>query len=167
MVSDTPSVARARDDEHVAVLTFLLNGHRLGMAAAAIREVVPSATITPLPGAPLSIEGFIDVRGTIAPVFDLRRRLGFPARPQEPEDHLVIARAGERLVVVRVDRAVDLVRVAAEQIEAPTRPDPELAHVAGVLRLPDGLVVIYDLAAFLSSAESTQLAAALAAVEAL
>jgi hypothetical protein len=38
-----------------------------------------------------------------------------------------------------------------------------VANVAGVARLPDGLVVICDLTAFLSSAESIQLAAALEA----
>jgi len=41
--------------------------------------------------------------------------------------------------------------------------DVGLGLVAGVARLPDGLVVIHDLAAFLSPAESAELAAALEA----
>ncbi len=145
------------------MLTFELSGSRFGMLAASVREVCQSATIAALPHAPSSIEGFLDVRGTVAPVFDLRRRLGLAPRPQEPEDHLIVAHAGARLVVIRVDRAIDLVQVPADQLERPGQLDARLAHVAGVARLPDGLVVICDLTAFLSSAESAQLAAALEA----
>lgn len=145
------------------MVTFELNGTRFGMLAKAVREVYQSVTITPLPRAPASIEGFIDVRGTIAPVYDLRSRLGLVARPQGPDDHMIMAQADERLVVIRVDRAIDLVRVPADQLEAAALPDPRVAHVAGVARLPDGLVVICDLTAFLSPAESNQLAAALEA----
>jgi purine-binding chemotaxis protein CheW len=75
---------------------------------------------------------------------------------------MIIAQADGRLVVIRVDRAIDLAQVPADQLQAAV-PDPRVANVAGVARLPDGLVVICDLTAFLSSAESIQLAAALEA----
>lgn len=148
--------------ERIAVVTFELSGTRFGIRAEAIREVYQAVTITPLPRAPGSIEGVVDVRGTIAPVYDLRSRLGLPARPQGPDDHLIIAQAG-RLVVIRVDRAIDLVQVPADQLDAAALPETGVAHVAGVARLPDGLAVICDLTAFLSAAESAQLAAALEA----
>ena len=144
------------------MVTFELNGTRFGMLAEAVREVYQSVTITALPRAPTSIEGFVDVRGTIAPVYDLRSRLGLVARPQGPDDHMIMAQADERLVVIRVDRAIDLAQVPADQLQAGV-PDPRVANVAGVARLPDGLVVICDLTAFLSPAESDQLAAALEA----
>jgi purine-binding chemotaxis protein CheW len=62
---------------------------------------------------------------------------------------------------MRVDRALDLVRVASDQIQAAEQLSSNLRHVAGVARLADGLVVIHDLAAFLSRAEADQLAAAM------
>ncbi len=147
------------------MVTFEVNGTRFGMLAEAVHEVHQSVTITPLPRAPASIEGFVDVRGAIVPVYDLRSRLGFPARPQGPDDHMILAQADERLVMIRVDRAIDLVRVPAEQLTAALPPPrtANVANVAGVARLPDGLAVICDLAGFLSPAESDQLAAALEA----
>lgn len=145
------------------MVTFELDGTRFGMLAEAVREVCQSVTITALPGAPGSIEGFVDVRGTIAPVYDLRSRLGLSARPQGPDDHMILAQADGRLVVIRVDRAIDLVQVSAAELGAAALPDARVANVAGVARLGDGLVVICDLTAFLSPAESSQLAAALEA----
>ena len=133
------------------------------MLAASVHEVCQSATIAPLPWAPSAIEGILDVRGTLVPVFDVRSRLGLPPRAQALDDHLIVASAGERIAVIRVDRALDLVLVPAREIQAAGQLDVGLTHVAGVARLPDGLVVIHDLAAFLSPAESNQLAAALEA----
>lgn len=155
------TVPSAPGAKPVAVLTFDLGGVRFGMLVAAVREVYPSATIAPLPRAPSGVEGVLDVRGTMAPVFDLRARLGIAPRAQSPDDHLIIADAGGRLVVVRVDRALDLVHVLAQDIEPASELDAGRTNIAAVARLPDGLVVIHDLAAFLSSEESAQLASAL------
>lgn len=155
-----PPEARS-EARSLAVVTFDLGGHRYGVAAAAVREVYQSATITALPRAPAAIEGVLDVRGTLAPVFDLRSRLGHAPRAPGPDDHLIVADAGERLVVVRVDRVIDLIQVAGGELEVAARLDTGLAHLAGVARTADGLVVIHDLARFLSSEESAQLTAAL------
>jgi purine-binding chemotaxis protein CheW len=131
------------------------------LPAASVQEVCQAVTISPLPQAPAVVEGVLDVRGTMVPVFDVRSRFGLEPRAAGPDDHLVIASAGGRSVAVRVDRALDLVRVASEQIQAAEQLGANLRHVVGVARLADGLVVIHDLAAFLSQAESDQLAAAM------
>jgi purine-binding chemotaxis protein CheW len=163
MTATASGAVRRAAARPVAILTFELGDIRLGMLAASVREVYPSATIVPLPQAPSSIEGVLDVRGTMAPVFDVRSRLGLPPRAQGPDDHLIIAYAGERLVVVRVDRALDLVQVPAGDIENGGQLDAGLRNIVGVARLPDGLVVIHDLTTFLSPVESAQLAATLEA----
>jgi purine-binding chemotaxis protein CheW len=147
--------------ETVALVIFDLGGARYGLPAAAVQEVCQAVTISPLPRAPSVIEGVIDVRGTMVPVFDVRGRFGLAPRAAGPDDHLIVARAGERPVAVRVDRALDLVRVAPDQIQAAEQLSSNLGHVAGVARLADGLVVIHDLAAFLSQAEADQLSAAM------
>jgi purine-binding chemotaxis protein CheW len=155
--------AKVSASQSAAVVLFELSATRFGIRAEAIREVYQAVTITPLPRAPASIEGFVDVHGTIAPVYDLRSRLGLPARAPGPDDHLLIAHADERLVVIRVDRAIDMVLVPAGSLQAAAGPEQRAASVAGVARLPDGLVVICDLGAFLSAEDTDRLAAALEA----
>jgi purine-binding chemotaxis protein CheW len=147
--------------EPVALVIFDLGGNRYGLPAASVQEVCQAVTISPLPRAPSAIEGVLDVRGTMVPVFDVRGRFGLAPRAAGPDDHIIIASAGERSVALRVDRALDLVRVAPDQIQAAEQFSSNLRHVVGVARLADGLVVIHDLAAFLSQAEADQLAAAL------
>jgi len=146
--------ARPRAERNLVL--FSLDGEDYAVEAEHVREVVRAVSILPLPGAPSAVRGIVDVRGALAPVLDCRRIFGLPRRPVLPTDHFVVARAGARLVVLVVDRVIDLVPVDEDAIEEAT-VTPAAAHVAGVARLPTGLVLIQDLGAFLSQAEQRAL----------
>jgi purine-binding chemotaxis protein CheW len=122
--------------------------------------------VAPLPGAPAVIEGIVNVRGTIVPVFDLRARLGLPPRAIDPGQHLVILASGARTSAVRVDVTEDFVSVADADIAASLEDSgiggARTRHVAGIAATPDGTTIIYDLAAFLSQSETEKLDDALA-----
>ncbi len=117
--------------------------------------------ISPLPGAPAVIEGVVNVRGTVVPVFDLRARLGLPPRAIDPTQHLVILSTGARSSAVRVDVAEDLVSIPDSDIAFSLADsgihDAGSRHVAGIAGTPDGTTIIYDLAAFLSQSETESL----------
>jgi purine-binding chemotaxis protein CheW len=143
------------------VLVFELAGQRFGLPALIVREVVQAVAITPLPGAPPVVEGVINCRGRVLPVFDLRQRFHLPAKPLDPADHLIVADAGSRRVVVRVDQAVALETVALDELTETRALVPGCDHVAWIARQAEGLVLIHDLATFLTRAEADRLEAAL------
>ncbi len=136
------------------VLVFEVGGQRYGLPAPDVEELVRAVTITPLPRAPAVIEGIVDVRGRVVPVLDIRARFRLPARGPEHTDHLVVASAGDRLLALRADRAIGLVRLDPRDVEDAGRVVPAAEYVAGIARLPDGLVLIHDLRTFLSRAET-------------
>jgi purine-binding chemotaxis protein CheW len=139
------------------ILLFEIGGERYGLLARDVRELIRAVTIAPLPKAPAIVEGLINLRGRIVPVLDIRTRFRIPAKPLEPSDHLVVAMTGAGLVAIRVDRAMDLVRVDDRDIEEAKRIVPQAEHVAGVAKLADGLVLIHDLRTFLSESEGLAL----------
>lgn len=143
-------------------LVFEASGQRYGIAAADVRELVRAVTIVPLPHAPAIIEGIINVRGQIVPVLDIRTRFRLPSSPLSLTDHFVVAQAGDRTVALRADRAVDIARLEPGSIEDAKKIVPAAEYVAGVARLADGLLLIHDLATFLSEAESAAVSEALA-----
>jgi purine-binding chemotaxis protein CheW len=99
-------------------------------------------------------------------VLDIRGRFGLPSTPLAPEQHLLIAQAGTRLVALRVDRAIELVGVDEDAIESAARVAPGAEYVAGIAKLPDGVLVIHDLERFLSLDEARDLDAAVTRVPA-
>jgi purine-binding chemotaxis protein CheW len=142
----------------VEVLVFHLSGHRYGVCIADIREVLRAVTLAPLPKALAFVEGIINLRGDLVPVLDFRARFRLPSSAPAVSDHLVVASTGNRVVALRVDGAIDLITIDPEKIESPSRLLPGTEFVAGVAKLPDGLVLIHDLRTFLSQTEADALA---------
>lgn len=144
------------------LLTFDLGSQRCAVALADVVEVVRMVAMAHLPDAPPLVEGMINLRGRVVPVLDLRARFGLAPKTVALSDHLVIAQPGARAVAIRVDRACALVDIGPDDVEAAGSTGNA---VAGVAKLPDGLVLIHDLATFLSAAESERLDAAMVAAD--
>jgi purine-binding chemotaxis protein CheW len=143
------------------ILFFEVGGQKYGLPTADVLELVRAVSITPLPNSPEIIEGVVDVRGRVLPVLDIRARFRLPARRLDPSEHFIVAEAGTRRVILRVDRATHLAMVDAAEVQAPESLGPNAEYVAGVIRLDDGMVLIHDLATFLSAAESASIDEAL------
>lgn len=141
----------------IDLLELGIESQRYAVPIRDVVEVLRAVAITPLPAAPAIVEGVIDVRGEILPVLDLRARFGLPPRPLDPSQHFVIARAGQRRVVIRVDEAAGVSRVDDSDVEPIARVVAGTRHVAGVAKTADGMVLIHDLAAFLTQAENEAL----------
>jgi len=147
------------------VLVFDLGGVRYALPTSDVSELTRAVTIVPLPKAPPIVEGIINVHGRVVPVLDIRARFGLPPRPLSYTDHLIVARAGARVVAVRADRALDLVHVVEQQIEDARHIAPGADYVSGVAKLADGLVLIHDLRTFLQEVEALALDEALSDID--
>jgi purine-binding chemotaxis protein CheW len=143
------------------ILVFEVEDRRYGLPTADVRELVRAVAITPLPNAPALVEGVVDVRGRILPVIDVRARFKLPPRPLDPSDHFIVASAGARGLILRVDRATHLAQVEDAAIESAAARRPGAAYERGVATVDGGLVLIHDVADFLSAAESDALDAAM------
>jgi purine-binding chemotaxis protein CheW len=138
-------------------VVFRLDAGHYALPLTAVDRVVRAAQFTRLPLAPSIVLGAIDVEGRILPVFNVRRRFNLPERPVEPTDQFLIARAARWTVVLVIDAALGVIeQPATAMIEAATLV-PDLAHIRGVLRLPEGLVLIQDLEQFLAPDEASAL----------
>jgi purine-binding chemotaxis protein CheW len=110
------------DDEQVVV--FRLGAEEFGVPIDSVQEIVRvPETLTHVPKAPGSVEGVINLRGSVLPVVDLRRRLGLSA---------VERNDGQRIVVflirgVRTGFIVDAVAEVLKVPRAAIEPSPRLS----------------------------------------
>ena len=159
-----PTSARRSADagsRTLEVLVFEVGGQTYGLPTVDVRELVRAVAITPLPDAPAVIEGVVNVRGRVLPVLDVRARFRLSPKSLDPSDHFIVASAGPRGVILRVDRATHLALVDEASVQPPQTLGPSATYVAGVAKLDGGLVLIHDVTTFLSAAEAASLDAAL------
>ena len=106
-------------------IVFQLNREDYAVPIGAVDEVtrVPD-TLTRIPKAPAFIEGLMNLRGSVVPVIDQRRRLDLPAAARNP---------GQRIIVITFDglKAGFLVDTVSQLLKIPRAaigPAPELSE---------------------------------------
>lgn len=151
--SDTATSTPALGDTAQWVV-FGLDTGRYAISLARVDRIVRAVHVTPLPLAPGIVLGAINVEGCILPVFNIRRRFRLPERKINPADHFLIARTAQRRVVLVIDAAQGVLEHPSTAVIDVESVAPGLAHIRGVIRLEDGLVLIHDLEQFLSPDES-------------
>lgn len=146
------------------LLVVNVDALRVGIPLDAVARVEHACEVTPLPGAPDAVLGVVNLRGRVAAVVDLRRRLGLASRPLDPADSFVFVDLPQQLFALPVD---DLEGVA-EALEADLVPAGKLveghSHVKGIVRTRDGLLLIDDPEQFLDVKDMSRLRNALADV---
>lgn len=88
-------------------LVFCVAGRVYACPVSAVREVVPLARVARLPGAPVSILGLINVRGSIVTVVNAGELL-HPGAPARAQTMVLVVDVGERGVGLAVERVADV-----------------------------------------------------------
>jgi purine-binding chemotaxis protein CheW len=130
--------------------TFRLAGRLFGFDIRAVKEVNTQAAFTPVPHAPPAVCGYVNLRGNIYLVLDLRRLLGMAPAAVTADSRLLIFKpaVGESFGVL-VDAIGDIVTLDGDRTEA-WRPEEgeSLAEagelVAGIGKLAGELLVIVE-----------------------
>ena len=119
--------AAAYSENHVTLGCFEVAGRVYAIDVSQMREVVRWQPITPLPNAPSLIEGVIDLRGSVVPVVDLARALGFGRVEPGTQTRIAITEVDGLVMGLAVDAAVDVLPIEVERLEDP----PALATQTG------------------------------------
>ena len=129
------------------VCTFRLGGLLFGVDVLDVQEVLYHADITPVPHAPGSVSGLINLRGQIATTLDLRARLGESGdeTPSQSPTHVVV-RSTYEPVSLLVDKIGDVLDIEPDRFEDPPKSmDDEMARaIVGAYRLDDEILLILD-----------------------
>jgi len=138
------SNAAGREKEE-QIVVFKLGGEDYGIEINQVREIIRKREITPVPRQPAYVEGVINVRGTIIPVVNLKRRFGLPGDPSA-QPHTIIVESGDGLVGILVDSVSEVIRVPKDRIHhAPSvSMSVDSQCLRGICRVSDRLLIYLD-----------------------
>ena len=105
--------------------------------------------------APAFIKGVVNLRGTIAPIVDLRLRFGCSAAECDAFTVSVILNVQHRIVGVVVDSVSDVMELPPESIKpAPSiRSAIDASFVTGLGHVGDRMVILLDIERLITSPE--------------
>lgn len=128
-------------------LGFCLGSEEYGVWIRAVKEIIRPLEITPIPRSPQDILGLISLRGTIVPIFNIRRRLGLPPHSMTSESRVVVCMLDCGPLGLLVDRVTEVFSTDSEALEPPpaTLGEREAAFVTATLRYRQRLIGVLHL----------------------
>jgi purine-binding chemotaxis protein CheW len=121
MTDNTPSTTTA--GSHTAqFLTFALGQEEYGVEILKIQEIKGFSAVTPLPNAPAYVKGVLNLRGTIVPIVDLRKKFGMPEEAYTAFTVIVVVQVQGKTLGFVVDAVSDVLTVQSDAIQ----PTPDI-----------------------------------------
>lgn len=144
--------------EHQLVV-FELANEQYGVDIAAVESIIKIQPITVVPHAPAFVEGVTNLRGSVLPVIDLRKRFGLPQEDSTKNSRIVVVAIQSTKVGMIVDAVSEVLRVPEGAIEPPPPmvTSVDTAFITGIAKINDRLVILLDLGKVLSLQEQAAL----------
>lgn len=136
--------------ELINLVIFIVEEQRYALPLKSIVRIVNATEVTKLPNAPDGVLGIINFQSEIIPVLNLRQRLNLPEREINPTHHFLIALTAKRKVALFIDRPQDVIEIDQSLLVDSDHFSSDIEQIQGVIKLNDGLVLIYNLEKFLS-----------------
>lgn len=139
-------------DNQVQVVVFKLGQEEYGINILQVQEIKQMTEITRIPQVPDYITGVINLRRSVLPVMDLKRRLGLAPQPITDDTRIIIVKIDDTAIGMIVDAVTEVLTINRENIEPPQAGICETStnYLSGVGKLNDRLLILLNVANIIS-----------------
>lgn len=152
--------------DYLQVVSFRLGVEDYAIEITKVKEIILVEGITKVPQMPNYIEGIINLRGTVIPVLDLRKRFAIGNAENTEHTRIVITRLEGRIVGMIVDAVSRVMKIPKANIQPPPDTIACIAgeYLIGVAKLDDRMQLLLDIDKVLRRDEQAHLQPASAGV---
>ncbi|MFZ2499350.1 MAG: chemotaxis protein CheW [Methanosarcina sp.] len=143
-------------DNTIQVIVFSLGEERYGVEISQVKEIILPTQITRIPNVPDFVEGVLNLRGQIAAIINLRKRLGKEPKKNDENTRIIVIEYGNSTIGMMVDSVSEVKYLSSKNIEEIPRflaLKDESKFLKGVGKLEDGLLTLMDLKELFSEDE--------------
>jgi purine-binding chemotaxis protein CheW len=150
-MSTHPSKTAAPEARTQQVLTFVLGEETYGVDILRVQEIRGWSAVTRIPNSPPHVLGVLNLRGSIVPIVDLRKRFNLAQAEYTAVTVIIVltvrSEAGRREFGVVVDGVSDVVDVDVAAIKATPDMGARAAtdHIRGLVSIAERMVVLLDI----------------------
>ena len=104
-------------EEGIQVVAFKLLNEEYGVSILNVQEIRNLTDITRVPFAADYIKGVINLRGSVLPVIDLKKRLGLADAPYTDDTRVVTVTIGDLHVGMLVDAVTEVLTINSKPVD--------------------------------------------------
>jgi purine-binding chemotaxis protein CheW len=143
------------------LVIFELGEENYGVEISAIESIIKMQPITKVPHSPSFVEGITNLRGTVLPVIDLRKRFDLPPAERNRDTRIVVTNLGDKKVGMTVDSVSEVLTIQSNLVEPPPSmiSSGHTEFLQGIVKISDRLIILLNLERILNDQEQESLLA--------
>jgi purine-binding chemotaxis protein CheW len=143
------------DMQDIQLACFNLGDNLFAIDIMRIKEIILPQKLSNLPRESSLLEGVINLRGSVIPVMDMRKRFGMPTAPAGKTGKLLIVSLARQILALAVDNVMEVITVQAKNIKPPldTAEGIGMDHLLGVCLSDNRVFMILDIDSLLGFSE--------------
>ncbi|GBG56277.1 chemotaxis protein CheW [Sporomusaceae bacterium FL31] len=151
-------VEKTYSSNEIQLVVFKLGREEYGVSILQVQEIKRMTDITRVPHTPDYITGVINLRGSVLPVVDLKKRLDLPAQTHTDHTRIIIVKIDEIVVGMVVDAVSEVLAIDQENIESPDAVVGGVAanFISGVGKLDNRLLILLNLEMIIGIGQDTK-----------
>ncbi|MBN2385337.1 purine-binding chemotaxis protein CheW [bacterium] len=138
------------------IVVFRIEANHYGLDIMRIEEVLSYSSPQSIPKMPDFIEGVIDFRKQVVPLFDMRKRFEVDQVLYTPDTRVILLRLQKQLIGLVVDEASEVIMYEADEFRV--KPDQIVTikneFISGFVKRQNRTIVLLDIDRIITSQES-------------
>ncbi len=128
-------------------LTFILGDEEYGVDILKVQEIKGYVPTTRIPNAPSDVVGVLNLRGTIVPIVDLRRKFNLELVEYDQFTAIVVVVVQNRVMGMIVDSVSEVMNIPANDVQAAPDFGSSLGSnmLRGMGKVGDKLIILLDI----------------------
>lgn len=132
---------------HIQLACFILEDKLFAVDIMRIREIIVPQQLSPLPCSTELLEGVLNLRGSVIPVMNMRKRFGIPVVDDVAAGKVLIVTLVGQFLALIVDDVLEVISVPVTDIKPPILIDfgVGMEFILGVCLVNTRVVMILDI----------------------
>jgi len=141
----------------IQLVVFKLGREEYAVSILQVQEIKRITEITRVPHTPEYIKGVINLRGSVLPVIDLKKRLNLPQQVSTEDARIIIVKVNEISVGMMVDAVSEVMTINEKNIDSPDVVAGSVSanYLSGVGKLDNRLLILLNLETIIGIGQET------------
>jgi purine-binding chemotaxis protein CheW len=141
------------------LVVFKVGGEEFGIDIMKVFGIEKYQDIVRVPNTPTYIEGMINLRGEVYPIYNLRKKFHMDIKQADENTKFIIVNTNDMMVGLIVDAVVEIIHIEENNMEAPPKLIAGSArrYIAGVGKVGQRMIIILDVDLIMNDQEQTEI----------
>ena len=144
------SLSNDVEEEIEQLVGFVVGEEEYAIPILSIQEIIKPIEYTRVPSTPDYVLGVFNLRGSVVPLIDLRRKFSLSSKNEDNDTRYIVLKDGESVAGFVIDKLTEAIRIKHSMIEAtPETMNNSNGNIYGIGKRKEGILTILKVEALL------------------